>query len=105
MLLENLSSSNLETKKGALFHPFYRSKLQSKEMKQFFQSYKLCWPKQKIAQLHPKVHLLEYLMTSVWFLEPTWKERVSSPKVAYAPISAPPAPLIYIYAISIKEKC
>lgn len=105
MLLENLSSSNLKNEKGALFCPFYRSKLQSKEMKQFFQSYKLCWPKQKIAQLHPKVHLLGYLMAWVWFLEPTWKERVGSPQAVFWPPRTGGLCTHRLYVISVKEKC
>lgn len=57
----------LKNGEGAIFWPFYRSKLQLKEVEQFFQSYKICWPEEKnLAQLNPKVYCVWWPEFNPW---------------------------------------
>lgn len=103
----------LKNGKRALFCPSYTSKLQFKEMEQFFQSHKICWPKENLAQLNPKVSCVQWPKFTPWNL--CGKERVppSCPLTLHTcgmcthtcfPCTLSPTQT-HRYTVNVKEKC
>lgn len=68
----------LKNGEGAIFCPFYRSKLQLKEVEQFFQSYKIYWPEEKNLAQYTVYCIQKYTVSDGLSSIPgtMWKKRV-----------------------------